>query len=106
MWTKKFNQLSKNDIVIAGGKGASLGEMLQAGFRVPPGFVVLASAFERFLAETDLNVEVSAIFKKVNYKDINSVDKAANQIRDLIADSKFPKDIVVEIKEEFKKLGV
>ncbi len=106
MWTKKFNQLSKNDIVIAGGKGASLGEMLQAGFRVPPGFVVLASAFERFLAETDLNVEVSAIFKKVNYKDINSVDKAANQIRDLIADSKFPKDIGVEIKEEFKKLGV
>ncbi len=104
MWTKKFNQLSKNDIAIAGGKGASLGEMAQAKFPVPPGFVVLAGAFKRFLAETDLNVEVSAILKKVNYKDINSVDKASNQIRDLIADAKFPQDIGEEIKKEFKKL--
>ncbi|MBU4142943.1 hypothetical protein KJ590_02995 [Patescibacteria group bacterium] len=104
MWTKKFNQLSKNDIAIAGGKGASLGEMAQAGFPVPPGFVVVAAAFERFLAETDLNVEVAAIFKKVNYKDINSVDKASNQIRDLIADVKFPQDIGKEIIKEYREL--
>ena len=105
MWTKKFNQLSKKDIAIAGGKGASLGEMIKAGFLVPSGFVVLAAAFDRFLEETDLNVEVSAILKKVNYKDINSVDKASNQIRDLIADANFPKDIGEEIKKEFRKLG-
>ncbi len=106
MFIKRFNELSKNDIVIAGGKGASLGEMTRSKFPVPPGFVVLAGAFENFLAETDLNVEIAAILKKINYKDVNSVDKASNQIRDLIADAKFPGDIAEEIKKEFKKLGV
>ena len=44
MFTKKFSELSKNDASIAGGKGASLGEMTQAGLPVPPGFVVTANS--------------------------------------------------------------
>ena len=36
---KKFNQLGKNDVSLAGGKGASLGEMTQAVISVPDGFV-------------------------------------------------------------------
>ena len=43
-----FNQISKSDTAIAGGKGASLGEMTKAGIPVPPGFVLLSSAFEKF----------------------------------------------------------
>jgi len=49
MFIKHFQQLNKNDANIAGGKGASLGEMTQAGILVPPGFVVLATAFDQFL---------------------------------------------------------
>ena len=62
--TKTFKQLSKKDVGIAGGKGASLGEMTQVGIPVPLGFVVLASAFDRFLEETDIDVEIEAIFHK------------------------------------------
>ena len=51
MFTKNFKQLTKKNVNIAGGKGASLGEMLNAKIPVPPGFVVLASAFDRFLRE-------------------------------------------------------
>ena len=43
--TKPFATISKNDVAIAGGKAASLGEMTQAGIPVPLGFVVLAGAF-------------------------------------------------------------
>lgn len=64
MFTKNFKQLSKEDTKIAGGKGASLGEMSRARLPVPPGFVVLAAAFDRFLEETDLDVDVAAILKK------------------------------------------
>lgn len=39
---RNFDRLSKGDANIAGGKGASLGEMTSAGIPVPPGFVVLA----------------------------------------------------------------
>jgi pyruvate,water dikinase len=104
MLTKHFKQLSKNDTSIAGGKGASLGEMTKAGLSVPPGFVVLASAFDRFLAETDLDVEVEAILKKVSHKDINSVEKASVEIRDLILNAKMPQDIKQEIEKNFRAL--
>lgn len=95
--TKNFKQLSKKDVSIAGGKGASLGEMTRAGMPVPPGFVVLAGAFERFLEETDIAADIEAILKKVNHKDVNSVDKASAEIRRIILDEKIPKDIQDEI---------
>jgi len=103
-YVKTFKQISKKDVAIAGGKGASLGEMLNAKIPVPPGFVVLAPAFERFLTETDLGVEIAARLKKVNYKDTNSVDRASNVIRDLINSAEFPKDLGVEINQAFSTL--
>jgi len=104
MFTKTFKQLSKKDVKIAGGKGASLGEMTKAGLPVPPGFVVLAPAFDRFLEETDLDIEIEATLKKVNHQDINSVDRASAEIRALILKGKMPKDIANEIMGEYKKL--
>lgn len=101
---RNFNKLSKNDTNIAGGKGASLGEMVKARIPVPPGFVILAVAFDRFLEETDVNVELDSIIKKINYKDINSVDAASNKIRDLIIDAQFPDDLARRVKVEFSKL--
>ncbi|MCL5774929.1 MAG: hypothetical protein M1333_01815 [Patescibacteria group bacterium] len=103
-YTKNFENLSKNDVAIAGGKGASLGEMTRAGLHVPPGFVVLAAAFDRFLEETDLDAEIEARLKEVNKKDLNSVDKASNEIRAIIAKTKMPKDLAQEILKDFKKL--
>lgn len=104
MLTKKFTQLSKKDVDIAGGKGASLGEMTQAGLPVPPGFVLLAGAFDRFLEETDLKVEIETILSKVSAEKISSVEHASKKIRDLIADATFPEDIKIEIEKEFEKL--
>ena len=46
---RNFKKLDKNDVDLAGGKGASLGEMTRVGIPVPPGFVILANAFDRFL---------------------------------------------------------
>ena len=66
MFIKTFKQVSKNDISIAGGKGASLGEMTQSGFPVPQGFVILSNVFERFLVETDINVEIDAMCGRIN----------------------------------------
>ena len=105
MFTKTFKQISKNDISIAGGKGASLGEMTQAKIQVPPGFVILVEAFDKFLEETDLVVEIASQIKQINFKDINSVDKASNVIRDLIHDASVPKDLEKDLLKEFKKLN-
>lgn len=102
---KFFKQLSKSDVSIAGGKGASLGEMTRVGMPIPKGFVITAQAFDIFLAATDLQVEIDAILKKVNHKDINSVEAASEKIRALIEGAQFPKDISDAIKKGFKRLN-
>ena len=105
MFIKFFEQISKYDIAMAGGKGASLGEMTQAGIPVPPGFVILASAFEKFLEETDLGVEVDSILHSVNHKKIHTVENASEKIKALILEAKMPSNIGAEIKKAFKKLN-
>lgn len=104
MFIKNFNQLSKNDISIAGGKGASLGEMLKAGIPVPPGFVILVEAFDKFLEETDLTQEIAGQLVKINYKDVNSMERVSSVIRDLFHDAAMPKDLEKEFLKELKTL--
>lgn len=104
MFTKTFKQLSKADVGIAGGKGASLGEMTNAKIPVPPGFVVLASAFDRFLKESDIGVEIESILHLLKHTDVNAVDRASNEIRELILDEEMPKDLGSEIMRQFGAL--
>ncbi len=102
---KFFKDISKTDVAIAGGKGASLGEMTQAGISVPPGFIVLASAFDRFIEETELKEEIAARLAEVNPADTNSVDRASNILRDVIHDRAMPADLTAEILVAFDQLG-
>ena len=104
VFVKMLSQLSKKDVVIAGGKGASLGELVRVGLPIPPGFVILSSAFDRFLTETDPGEEIAAILKQVKFKNINSVDGAAVKIRKLILTAEFSKSLGKEILSEFIKL--
>ena len=92
-WTKTFKEIGKNDAAIAGGKGASLGEMTQAGIPVPPGFVILADAFERFIEETNINVEIDTALHKVNRDEMHTVEHASALIQSLILEAKMPEDI-------------
>lgn len=67
MYIKFFNEISKNDISLVGGKAASLGEMTKAGFPVPAGFVITTEAQgvinkdEIFQAFNALNAEKVAV---------------------------------------------
>lgn len=101
---KSFGEIGKNDASIAGGKGASLGEMTQATVPVPPGFVVLSNAFERFLEETDLNVEIDATIDTVNVHEMHTVENASEKIQALILNAKMPEDIAISVKDFFVKL--
>lgn len=104
-FVKSFSELHKTDAAIAGGKGASLGEMTNAGIPVPPGVVVLAEAFDRFLAETDLTQEVAAQLDKVHTEDIASVERVSEALHALITGAEMPKDIADEIMAAHEKLG-
>ena len=98
-------KLNKKTIDQAGGKGASLGEMIGAGFPVPPGFVVLAEAFEKYLKKSDIGVEIESALRKVKSEDTESVEEAAEVIRHLIHRTKMSSDLQQEILTAHKKLA-
>ena len=115
MFTKQFRELSKHDAAIAGGKGASLGEMTSAFAKatagqadghnlVPPGFVVLSGAFERFIEETDLDVEIDAILHTVKHEEMHTVENASERIQGLILGAAMPEDIAAEVRSQFSVL--
>lgn len=101
---RDFQNINKNDVSLAGGKGASLGEMTQVDIPVPPGFVILSIAFEKFLEETDLNVEIDSILHSVNHKEIHTIENASEKIKALILNLEIPQDIIEEVQKCFKKL--
>ncbi len=101
---RPFDHLGSNDVNIAGGKGASLGEMTQAGIPVPPGFVILTDAFEQFLNESDLRQDIEAILMTVNKDAIHTVEHASEKIQNLLHAASMPEDIAAEIRKYFKNL--
>ena len=72
---------------------------------MPPGFVVLSQAFEEFLKETDLNVELDAILDNVNHEAVHEADDASEKIEALIMGKEVPEGIAKEVLVSFKMLG-
>ena len=104
-YVKPFSQLNKSDVNVAGGKGASLGEMTQAGIPVPPGFVVLVDAFEKYLSENNLEAEIKTQLSKVKQHELESVERVSADIQSLIINGQIPDDIQQEILKSFKALN-
>lgn len=103
-FVKFFEQISKNDADIAGGKGASLGEMTNAGIPVPEGFVILADAFNYFLEKSGLISEVESELNKINFNDPNSVEETSERLRGLIEKVKIPEEIAAEVTKGYNQL--
>ncbi len=57
-----FQDIQSTDVDLAGGKGANLGEMTQAGLPIPPGFCLVAAAYRDFINSTGLNHAIKEAF--------------------------------------------
>nr|WP_240542975.1 PEP/pyruvate-binding domain-containing protein [Solihabitans fulvus] len=60
-----FEELGKQDAAAAGAKGANLGELVNAGFPVPTGFVVTAQAYLTAMEHCDVRTEITDILTTV-----------------------------------------
>lgn len=101
-----FETLRVTDIPVVGGKNASLGEMINAGLPVPPGFAVTAYAYEKFLEETHIAEKIYNVINEVitDKNNPKQYDTASKKIRELIEKSKMPKAIETAITSAYKEL--
>ena len=104
MYVQKFEDLNKSDIAIAGGKGANLGELTQAGIPVPPGFVVTAETYQKFMEDTGINDKVLDILDKIDINDTKALQAAAEEIKAIIVETPIPEDMIMFIKEAYNQL--
>jgi len=106
-YVRWFEDLGRNDVAIAGGKNASLGEMIQAlkakGIQVPSGFATTADAYWKYLEQNDLSAKI-----KVHIEDLKggkkSLDKVGNAIRSLFEQAHFPEEIAEFIRTAYREL--
>ena len=100
-----IDNLRKDDVNLAGGKGANLGELVSIGVPVPPGFVVTTHAYRKFLKATGLEEKIMSILRELDVNDKAALDKASSQIRKMILEAPIPEDIVNSIKEAYRELS-
>ncbi len=102
-----FEELSKDDVPIVGGKNANLGEMTKAKIPVPPGFAITAQAYKHFITETNIAQQIYKTIKEsvTDTGDPKQYQDASKQIRKLIEASQMPERIRQAIKEAYQKLS-
>jgi len=102
MW---FKDIRKEDIALVGGKGANLGELVNAGIPVPNGFCVTAQAYYYFLEKTGIKAKLEKDLKGLNADDNKKLNAVAKEIKRTIVNAKMPEDLVKQIKDAYHKLG-
>tara|TARA_Y100000034_G_scaffold65035_1_gene78689 strand:- start:13542 stop:15881 length:2340 start_codon:yes stop_codon:yes gene_type:complete len=102
---KWFSELDKNSVSVAGGKGANLAEIYNLKIQVPPGFVITAQAYDYFIKKSNLKEKISKLLKKINYDDTKQLDEITKEVRELIINSKIPKEMEEEIIESYENLN-
>ncbi|WP_394291210.1 PEP/pyruvate-binding domain-containing protein [Fusobacterium necrophorum] len=99
-----FKEIKKEDVFIAGGKGANLGEMAAAKINVPNGFVITAEAYQEFLKENGIDVLIQNRIQKAG-NDENILLNMADDFREKIKSGKFPEKLEKAIREKYCNLG-
>ena len=89
----------------AGGKGASLSRMAAAGLAVPPGFVVCAAAFARFLGADGAHGRIAALLDGLDVERQAERDGAADGAQSLIRELPLPPDVTDAIAAAYGRLA-
>jgi len=102
VWLK---DVGKEDGALVGGKGANLGEMTQAGFPVPNGFIVTSTAYYQFLRENDLQTKITHLLGAIDYANPKSLEKASKNIKKLIIHGKMSEVLIEQIFQAYELLS-
>jgi pyruvate,water dikinase len=102
-----FEQLGRQDVAEAGGKGANLGELTHAGLAVPPGFVVTAAAYLRSMDEAGARDRLRQLFAGAvaGADDPAALAAAAAALRSAVKEAGVPDSVRREVLDAYHRLG-
>src|SRR5215203_5886830 len=104
-YTAWFNEIRKDDIALAGGKGANLGELSRAGLPVPPGFILTTAPYDAFVEENEIRDAIVKLALVPRADDPATFEEVAESIHALFSGGKVPEKMAEEIRSSYEKLG-
>src|SRR5450759_2725133 len=99
-----FAGLGRGDALIAGGKGANLGELTRAGFPVPPGFVVTADAYLTSMDRGGVRDQLRDGVAGVE-TDAGGFGATASRLRELVEKAAMPEELGRAVLDAYQQLG-
>jgi pyruvate,water dikinase len=99
-----FQELTKESLAVAGGKGANLGEMINAGLPVPEGFVVASEAYFEFVRVNNLGEVIRAQTSNLDVQNTLALNAASDAIKKAILAGEIPQEIRADIVRAYNKL--
>lgn len=101
-----FRDLGKDDIPVAGGKGANLGELTNAGIPVPPGFVITSETYRKFITKTGIADKINSMLEDLDINNTVELQQVAEEIKDLIINTEIPDELQRVIIEAYNALCI
>ena len=100
----EFEKLDKNSLPIVGGKNASLGEMIKADIRVPPGFAVTTDSYLIFITEAGIKDRILEIVSALDPDDVAALNKASADVQEMIKKTAMPEAVIGAIEDGYLQL--
>ncbi|TRZ58134.1 MAG: phenylphosphate synthase subunit beta [Rhodocyclaceae bacterium] len=101
-----FEECRKDSIPLVGGKCSSLGELINAGVRVPPGFALTTEGYRRFMAGAGIDQEIKSLLDKLDATDMDALERTSASIRTSIEAHPFSTEIEDLVAECYRKLSL
>ncbi|HEY4422296.1 MAG TPA: PEP/pyruvate-binding domain-containing protein [Pseudonocardia sp.] len=102
---RTFEELGRDDVDVAGGKGANLGELTRAGLPVPPGFVLTTAAYREFVASSGIGDEVLTLAALPPDAEPGAYEAPSARIRELFRSAAVPDAVAKEVLDARMLLG-
>ncbi len=97
-----LHEVSKENIDSVGEKAAYLGELIQGGLPVPPGFVVSTEAYKE--AFSGIEPEVKSVLESVNIQSLESLNSASDRIKGLFLNIDPSESLKKEVSKAYEKM--
>ena len=98
-----FDDAAASDHALVGGKAASLGRLIKAGFPVPAGFSISTAGYRSFMS--GLHTQITSILASADYAHAAHLEAQAQSIRALICATPVPVDLATAICAAYAGLG-
>jgi pyruvate, water dikinase len=103
-----FEEIGIDDVLLVGGKNASLGEMFQKlsgqGVRVPHGFAIKAEAYQHMLDRAGAWDALHAELDDLDPDDVTALARNGKRAREIVYGAGLPDDLAAEISDAYRVL--